>query len=347
MPSPYPIHYTLRWPFYYHFPSMKKHIHLEKMPLSVIPTAPADEMLELVLCGDMMVLQKDTIPTLHSDVCAFIASADAMIGNCEAPLGNHKPNPTIKYRMKFDMSRDYLSNVIDQTGLPSSKWYLSVANNHISDYGYDRMMQTKDIMQDMGINPVGFLQKDSPPLNIVTINNLRVGMIAWTDWVNCKIKNQHDFFFAERNDIESVDWALVKKHHHIDLLIALPHWEYEFQQYPRKSSQQLAHALFSNNAVDLLVGAHTHMLQPMEKIEQGYCFYNLGNFFGLGAAWPVRMAPLLKVFVDKKSGRILGYDLKVFAQVNGVDRVDIVPLSEAPDDLREKITLRLHDLFQC
>lgn len=346
MPSPYPWHYTLRWPIYYRHPSTKRHVNLQKLPLKSLPLKNKDEKtLKLVFCGDIMVMQNDVIPTLHPEICEFISDADALIGNCEAPLGYHKPNPETRYGIKFYMSRDCLENIIQQTGVAPEKWYLSMTNNHTGDMGLQPALDTELIMQELKVTPLGRWQKDSPPITIFNLGYVRLAIIAWSDWMNCEIFTNDDPVAIRRHHVEAVDWLKIKEEFNIDCLIALPHWEYEFQHYPHKSSQAFAKKLFEKNGVDILVGIHTHTLQPLEKFGNGFCFYNLGNFCGLGVAWPVRMAPLLKVYLNSVTGKILGYELKIFVQVNGDNRVDILPMHLAPEKLQEKIINRVNLLY--
>jgi poly-gamma-glutamate synthesis protein (capsule biosynthesis protein) len=345
MPSPYPWHYSLRWPIYYRWPSTKRRVDLKKMPLKLLPKDAARKSLKIVFCGDIMVMQGDVIPTLHQEVCQFIASADALIGNCEAPLGYHQPNEKSRYGIKFYMSQDCLANIIEQTGLPPSKWYLSMANNHTGDMGLQAALDTDIIMQELHINPLGRWHKDSLPLTVFNLGPIRFGIIAWTDWMNCEVFSESDPVALRRKHIENINWQAVKQELNIDCLIALPHWEYEFQHFPHNSSQRFARSLFEKG-LDILVGIHTHTLQPLERFGQGLCFYNIGNFCGLGVAWPVRMAPLLKMHIDAETGTIMGYELKIFAQVNSDKKVDILPLELISKTLRDKMTKRLELLFE-
>lgn len=347
MPSPYPWHYNLRWPFYYRYPSIKQHIHLSKMPLKInCPRSNDKNFLKLLFCGDIMVMQGDVIPILHDKICQLISSADILIGNCEAPVGYHKRNPNAHYKFNFFMPSEYLAAIIKQTNLPASKWYLSTANNHTGDVNYQATLDNFQILKDMKITPLGRWQSNILPLTIFELKNVRFGIIAWTDWMNCEIFPENDPGAFRRKHIENIDWLSVKKQLYLNRLIAFPHWEYEFQHYPHLSSQFFAKKLLLNQGVDLLVGVHTHTLQPVENFGNKLCFYNLGNFCGLGIAWPVRMVPLLEIYFDLCTGNFSGYHLHIFAQVNSDNRVDILPLTLAPAKLQLNIINRLNLLYE-
>jgi poly-gamma-glutamate capsule biosynthesis protein CapA/YwtB (metallophosphatase superfamily) len=348
MGSPYPLHYTLRWPFYYMWPSTKNHSKMQIKPLEhqFIQTDD-DAYLRLHFCGDIMLTQHDTVPWLHPDVRSIINSADLFIGNCEAPVGKHAINPSAKYHLIYHMPKLFLTGIMRQLTLSAKQWVLSVANNHAGDKGKEAYFASLNVLNDMGITVVGHVDHAQLPLTVIEHSGLKVGIVAWTAWMNREVF--HDQQGAARlKHIEKVHWEAVKTTHQLDILIGLPHWEYEFQHYPQQKTRSLAKALIDTSGFNLLVGAHPHTLQPMEWFSNGICAYSLGNFCGLGLAWPVRLIPILEVKLGIKNehkGRMLGYKLHYFVQVNHAGSMKILPLSEVSSSLRKKLLMRLEKVF--
>ncbi|WP_026069480.1 CapA family protein [Legionella tunisiensis] len=159
MASPYPWHYTLRWPLYYNWPSIRNHTHLESAPdqHQFLDAKPDD--ISLLFCGDIMVQPGDRIPELHHELCDLIHSVDLFIGNCESPLNSHHLNSHAKYRFVFNMPREYLAGILKQTGLSPAQCLLSMANNHTGDQTYQACLNTFDFLNDMGIIPLGRYEK--------------------------------------------------------------------------------------------------------------------------------------------------------------------------------------------
>lgn len=67
-----------------------------------------------------------------------------------------------------------------------------------------------------------------------------------------------------------------------DFVIAAPHWGTEYKHTPSKSQRELAEFM-AELGVDLVIGAHPHVIQPVEWIESDngnkmLVFYSLGNF---------------------------------------------------------------------
>lgn len=347
MGSPYPWHYTLRWPYYYHWPSTKNHSGITATPKAhAFTKVDGVKFKRLLFCGDIMITQGDVIPTLHPEMCDLLNSADLFIGNCEAPLGKQKLNSAARYRMKFYMPQDFLTGIMQQLTLSADQWILSIANNHSGDQGEDILYETQEILKNLNITPIGLYKKGELPISIVECGGLHIGIAAWSQWMNCEIfsdgigVNRLQHMFSE-------EVKHAKTNHNLDFVIGLPHWEYEFQHYPRKETRKIAKQLIEESGFNLLVGAHSHTLMPMEWFENGLCQYSLGNFCGLGKAWPVKLIPILEVKIcaeNESKGKILAYTLHSFAQLPQKNRIDILPLHAAPLMLQNKISQRLNSL---
>lgn len=348
MGSPYPLHYTLRWPFYYMWPSIKNHSKIPLRPLQHhFIEADREDYIRLHFCGDIMLTQKDRVPNLHHNVCELINSSDLLIGNCEAPVGDHPLNENAKYNLIYHMPEQFLTKIMRQLTLAPQKILLSVANNHAGDKDKAAFFRTLDIFSELGISALGYHKHTDLPLTIIELNGVKIGFAAWTHWMNREIFVRNEGVFRTET-ILSMDWGRLKEEHHLDTLIGLPHWEYEFQHFPKHTTRKTASHLMMQG-FNLLIGAHPHTLQPIEWFSNGMCAYSLGNFCGLGLAWPVRLIPILEVRLgikDNNKGKVLGYKLHYFAQVNSKHSMDIVPLEEISPKLQQKLLKRLSLIFQ-
>ena len=94
-----------------------------------------------------------------------------------------------------------------------------------------------------------------------------------------------------------------------DLICVSMHWGEEYQTKPNSEQKRLANLLFENG-VDIILGSHPHVLQPMEKkeitLEDGMtkeCFviYSLGNFMSGQVKEGTRDSIILNLDI-KKSG---------------------------------------------
>ena len=76
------------------------------------------------------------------------------------------------------------------------------------------------------------------------------------------------------------------KEQNADIIVACMHWGTEYNTSPSSSQKETADFLFKNG-VDIVLGGHPHVLQPMEKrtvtlddgtTKDGFIIYSLGNF---------------------------------------------------------------------
>ena len=61
------------------------------------------------------------------------------------------------------------------------------------------------------------------------------------------------------------------------MVIASLHWGQEYVHEPTLEQQQLAERLLAEDSIDLIVGHHAHVVQPIEKIGDKWVAYGLGN----------------------------------------------------------------------
>jgi poly-gamma-glutamate capsule biosynthesis protein CapA/YwtB (metallophosphatase superfamily) len=344
----YPWHYAIRWPLYFFFPSTWNRTRLRRRPLSHDFEAAPGETLRVFFLGDIMVMHDDRIPRIHPAVAELLRGADMLIGNCESPVLPRERRPKIHYKFIFDMAEVFLGDVLDQLGVPRERIALSIANNHSGDQGKEALGITQECFQRLGITPLGAWDSSRPPVVQFEQRGLRFGVFAWTQWMNAEVFGDTPGVWRTKH-IETFDFAEHKRREDLDLLIAFPHWEYEFQHFPNKETRALARKL-NGQGVRLIVGAHPHTLQPLEWFDDGICAYSVGNFCGQGVAWPVKLISILEVKIGLEGphrGRVVSYRVHPFLQLHEGEQISIVPLTFAPQERLSRLRRRLELLFEA
>src|SRR5690606_38475242 len=87
------------------------------------------------------------------------------------------------------------------------------------------------------------------------------------------------------NIVNMLDTALIRRDLEIakaanpDVTIVFTHWGNEYERLPSRAQKSLADFCFRHGA-DLVIGAHPHVIQPMEwrKESNQFVVYSLGNF---------------------------------------------------------------------
>ncbi len=342
MGSPYPLSYDLAWPWLHLKPSTRIHVALPRRPIAhdFAIRAHADGTARIVCFGDLMGLGGDRVPPCSRALTELFASADLIVGNCEAPVAAVARDPHARYLQRFRMPVDVLCEVLARYAMDPARTVLSIANNHIGDQGAAGARETATQLHALGITPVGL--RGTSPVALCHARGLRIGVAAWTEWLN------RDPFGAGEGpfrpaDVIGHDWLSTRAELQLDTLLASPHWEWEFQHFPCSETVRDARALAAAG-FDAIAGHHPHVVQPMAWFGETVCQFSLGNLMARTLTWPHRLLTVLELTVatgGPARGRVVGYRVHPFAQLDD----GIVPLAEAPIRLRLKLENRLAMLF--
>jgi len=171
---------------------------------------------------------------------------------------------------------------------------LSFANNHVYDQGRAGMKETIEQLEASGIGFVGAGRTcaDAQAARIVTPNGIQVAFIGATDLYNddlnagpdepCVATLGEEWVLAEAARARSAG---------AELVVLSVHWGEEYVTAPRADQVELAHRLVEGG-VDVILGHHPHVLQPIEVVDtadgrRALIVYSLGNFVSNQSAWYV------------------------------------------------------------
>ena len=349
--SPYPWYETLRWPAHYLRPSMRRRSEVDPRPIAHRFGTPHPRTIRLLFVGDLMCMRWDRVPSVHRRLRQLIASADLVIGNCEAPVASRDSRPDASYRFTFDMAEEYLATFLRRLGVSAGRCVLSVANNHIGDQGERGLMDTLERLSRLGVTPVGNRASGEPTIK-VRVGGVNVLLAAWTHWMNREaFGSSAGVWRADAIDaLRARTWRDIKTRLGGDCLIGTPHWDYEFRHFPSERTREVAHRM-TGLGFDLLVGHHPHVCQPIEWLRPGICLYSLGNLNGptsLLRSWPSKLLGVFEVQLiadQRRRGGVAGYRLHPFVQQGRSPDVSLVPLDQAPRRLRAKVERRLRTIY--
>ena len=203
---------------------------------------------------------------------------------------------------------------------------LSTAGNHSLDTGFSGLTSTLDFLDDAKIAHIGTARSKEERDSILfkDVNGIKVAFIIYTYGTNgISIPDGKDFC------VNLIDKNLIKKDietaksQNTDVIIACMHWGIEYQTKQNANQEELADFLFKNG-VDIILGNHPHVLQPMEKrtvtledgsIKECFVIYAFGNFICDQNAENTRNSIILNMDITKNS------DGKI-----SIDNIDYVPI---------------------
>ena len=293
----------------------------QQKPITFTLTAIGDVMCHNTQYWDAYQKETNTydFSYVFNDIKFDIQKGDIAVGSLETCFAGEERGysnyPTFN-------SPDSLAYSLKDIGID----VLSTAGNHCLDMGFDGLSRTIDVLNKADISHLGTYQTQEERDKILFkyTKGLKVAFINYTYGTN-GIPVPSDKPYC----VNLIDKDLIKKDiesaksQNADVIVACMHWGTEYQTSANKEQEDLADFLFQNG-VNIILGNHPHVLQPMEKrtvtledgsTQDGFIIYALGNFICDQNAENTRNSIILNLSITK--------------QVDGsitIDNVDYIPI---------------------
>jgi poly-gamma-glutamate capsule biosynthesis protein CapA/YwtB (metallophosphatase superfamily) len=159
------------------------------------------------------------------------------------------------------------------------------ATNHTMDKGLKGVTNTLNYWKmhpDITVIGINETEEDRNKVPIVEKNGIKIAMLNYTYGLNgYKVPADKPYLVNMLNKDE-MEKDIKKARELADFVIVFPHWGTEYVYEPIRSQKELVD-FFYELGVDLVIGAHPHVIQPVEWVtsESGHnmlVYYSLGNF---------------------------------------------------------------------
>lgn len=204
-----------------------------------------------------------------------LSKADFVVGNLECLLSGNSGENLLK-RPRLYSSPEALGYLTD-----IKLNVACLANNHLYDHLDDGFYNTYNFLKQHNILITGFTTPVSPDPNplILIKNNISVAIFNYvTEDTNVCKPNSTNISVNVFNIDEAVH--LINEYRKkVDFIVFVMHWGgiVEGGLFPDRLQPKIARVLI-DYGVDLIIGHHSHTIQPFEKYNGKYIFYSLGNF---------------------------------------------------------------------
>lgn len=214
---------------------------------------------------------------------------------------------------------------------------ISLANNHTLDKGEDAVYYSNSYWKEKDVITAGSYSSNEErnKTNIYEQNGIKYAFFAYTTTSNASVKKDYllNMYSADRvkNDIEAVKSD-------VDVIIVSMHWGVENTNIPTESQKQIAEYL-SSLGVNIVIGHHPHVVQPIEYINDTLVIYSLGNFISnqlsIGLNNGIGLMYGIDIVVDNDGIVKLENEYKelVLAYAEKSTNFKVIPFSNLNDEL--------------
>lgn len=219
---------------------------------------------------------------VSDDVLDILRQADIRIGTLETAIGNE---PDF-YEEKMSRSADVIyAKDEDLARLKVLDINLvSLANNHFFDLGPKGAEHTISLLDTLGIKHCGAgknLKEASEPV-VFEFEGKTIAFLAFCDWRSetvgwCPFATDDTPGVNPMYDNYVVS-EISKYKKQYDYVAVIPHWGKEHTFVTTEHVYRLAGKMV-NAGADLILGGHTHRIQPVVKKKKAIIAYSMGNFF--------------------------------------------------------------------
>lgn len=200
----------------------------------------------------------------------WIATADLAICHLEVPLS--PDNSHISSYPRFSSPHE-LADAIAAAGYDTC----STASNHSLDQGVAGLRDTLDVLDAAGVRHTGTARSADERLPaLYEVKGVVVGHLSYTYGTNGLTSSvDHSVNRIDRRAIvEDAAWA---RRQGAEFVIVSLHWGAEYVVRPTDSQASLAEDLLASPDVDVILGHHVHVVQPIDRIGDKIVVYGMSN----------------------------------------------------------------------
>lgn len=209
------------------------------------------------------------------EMLELMKSSDRFILNHEFAFSNRgEPMEDKQYTLRTDPR--YVS-ILQDLGTD----LVSIANNHILDFGQEAFLDTLDTLQNAQISYIGGgknIDEASAPEKW-EIQGHSIAVFAAT-----RVSPSYDWYAGKDHpgvlqtyDVDRLNQAIAEAEKSFDHTIVFIHWGVERSEVPEEYQRTLAKGYIDAGA-DLVIGCHPHVLQGFEFYKGVPIVYSLGNY---------------------------------------------------------------------
>ncbi|MDF2586307.1 MAG: hypothetical protein K0S41_148 [Anaerocolumna sp.] len=184
------------------------------------------------------------------------------------------------------------------------------ATNHSMDKGFEGIKNTIGYWKDKNITMVGLnsskLERETIP--IIEKNDIKIALLNYTYGLNGYTLPNDKPYLVNMLDKSKIKKDIKKAKELADFIIVFPHWGTEYVYEPDNSQKEWTR-FFAEEEVDLVIGSHPHVIEPIEwvngdKNHKMLVYYSLGNYVSYQREAPRMLGGMAKITLEKIDSKV-------------------------------------------
>lgn len=265
-----------------------------------------DKITTIRFGGDVMMtsyfknyIDSKGVDYMWEDVSDLIKTADYSVFNLETSVSLRGSDTKPKgYGFR---SEPFTLEGLKNAGIDM----VTIANNHVMDYGRDAFSDTLNSLDEYEIEYIGAGKNKSEAnkINYQEVNGIKVGFLGASEILGYNSNKATDeksgVFYLNRNDLSDIKSIISAAQSNCDVIVLVLHWDREYYDSPKEETIKMAHELIDSGA-DIIIGHHPHVLQGIEYYKNGIIYYSTGNFNFLIRNENASQSALFELNLDKE-----------------------------------------------
>ena len=276
---------------------------------------PEDSVANIVAIGDTLVhsqVYKDAYDSstgeydfspLFKYITKYFEDKTIAVGNLETTFAGSARS--VSGYPLFN-SPEHLAIDLKELGLD----IMTTANNHSLDSRYAGIESTLDFLDEAGLDHTGTSRSEEEQNTILMkdLNGIKTAFLCFSYGTNGNPIPSGKEYCINLIDKELMKRLIDKaKEEGAEAICVSMHWGVEYQTKQNKEQEELADFLLEND-VNVILGCHSHVPQPMEMrtvtmedgtTKTGFVIYSMGNFFSAQKDINTRDTVILNVQIRK------------------------------------------------
>ena len=245
---------------------------------------------------------------MFAHVAPILRAADLAVCHVETPMSPN--NARLSYFPAFIVPRE-LGSAIAYAGYDTC----SLASNHATDAGQEGIVGTISALDRAQVAHAGMAlsQEDRDRVTLVEAGDATVAHLSYSyGFTNRELPADEAYLSNPIDEATILDEARRARGEGADFVVLSMHWGANYDATPDELQTTLGPRILASPDVDLILGHHAHVVQPVARMGDEFLVYGLGNFLSNQAPESCDVCPVsttdgvivhLTVTEDQASGR--------------------------------------------